>query len=99
MKLLEPEAINCDVLIIGGGGAALRAAIEAEELGANVRIRVPVLDLVHERAGVPGFASDQLPGAEQAENAAARLIFAQAGAGPEVDGRIVDSESETRALL
>ena len=38
MKFSEIEDINCDVLIIGGGGAALRAAIEAEELGARVAV-------------------------------------------------------------
>ncbi|NQU65882.1 MAG: FAD-binding protein [SAR324 cluster bacterium] len=30
--------ISCDVLIIGGGGAGLRAAIEAKELGADVAV-------------------------------------------------------------
>ena len=60
---------------------------------------MPVLDLVHERAGVPGFASDQLPGAEQAEDAAARLVLPEAGAGSEIGGRVVDTEAEARALL
>jgi succinate dehydrogenase/fumarate reductase flavoprotein subunit len=32
------ETIICDVLIVGGGGAGLRAAIEAREMGADVLI-------------------------------------------------------------
>ena len=32
----ELETVFCDVLIVGGGGAALRAALEARELGAEV---------------------------------------------------------------
>ena len=36
MKLTEPEYIPCDVLVIGGGGAGLRAAIRARENGASV---------------------------------------------------------------
>ena len=38
MRLSEPEYIDCDVLIIGGGGAGLRAAIEARHSGASVLI-------------------------------------------------------------
>ena len=36
MKLTGPEHIPCDVLVIGGGGAGLRAAIRARENGASV---------------------------------------------------------------
>ena len=36
MKLKECDMVGCDVLIIGGGGAGLRAAIEAREFGAEV---------------------------------------------------------------
>ena len=36
MKLGGPEFIACDVLVIGGGGAGLRAAIQAREKGASV---------------------------------------------------------------
>lgn len=36
MKLKGPEFITCDVLVIGGGGAGLRAAIQAREKGAAV---------------------------------------------------------------
>jgi succinate dehydrogenase/fumarate reductase flavoprotein subunit len=33
---LERDLVSCDVLVIGGGGAGLRAAIEARERGAEV---------------------------------------------------------------
>ena len=36
MMLTEPEFLVCDVLIVGSGGAGLRAAIEAKLAGANV---------------------------------------------------------------
>ena len=36
MKFNETNRISCDVLIIGGGGAGLRAAIEAKHAGADV---------------------------------------------------------------
>lgn len=36
MKLDSPDAISTDVLIIGGGGAGLRAAIKAREYGVDV---------------------------------------------------------------
>ncbi|MBA7609088.1 Fumarate reductase flavoprotein subunit [subsurface metagenome] len=36
MKLKGPEYINSDVLVIGGGGAGLEAAIKAREKGVNV---------------------------------------------------------------
>jgi succinate dehydrogenase/fumarate reductase flavoprotein subunit len=36
MKFDEINRISCDVLIIGGGGAGLRAAIEARHAGADV---------------------------------------------------------------
>ena len=36
MKLKGPEYITADVLVIGGGGAGLRAAIQAREKGASV---------------------------------------------------------------
>ena len=32
------ETIECDVLIVGAGGAGLRAAIAASEYGANVAL-------------------------------------------------------------
>lgn len=36
MDLNETEKMRCDVLVIGGGGAGLRAAIEARHAGADV---------------------------------------------------------------
>jgi succinate dehydrogenase/fumarate reductase flavoprotein subunit len=36
MKFNEIDRISCDVLVIGGGGAGLRAAIEARQAGADV---------------------------------------------------------------
>ena len=36
MKFNEIDRISCDVLVIGGGGAGLRAAIEARHAGADV---------------------------------------------------------------
>jgi fumarate reductase (CoM/CoB) subunit A len=36
MILTEPEFLACDVLVVGSGGAGLRAAIEAKLTGANV---------------------------------------------------------------
>ena len=36
MKLSKLDVVSCDVLVIGGGGAGLRAAIEAREKGADV---------------------------------------------------------------
>ena len=36
MKLSKHHVVSCDVLIIGGGGAGLRAAIEAKKMGADV---------------------------------------------------------------
>ncbi len=38
MSLENLNTYSCDVLIIGGGGAGLRAAIEAREMGADVLI-------------------------------------------------------------
>jgi succinate dehydrogenase/fumarate reductase flavoprotein subunit len=38
MQLTKLDPVNCDVLIIGGGGAALRAAISAREHGADVLV-------------------------------------------------------------
>jgi fumarate reductase (CoM/CoB) subunit A len=38
MSLKSFDIFSCDVLIIGGGGAGLRAAIEARERGADVTI-------------------------------------------------------------
>ena len=38
MQLKELDTVYCDILIIGGGGASLRAAVEAKELGAEVAI-------------------------------------------------------------
>ena len=37
-KHTTDHSYNCDVLIIGGGSAGLRAAIEAHDAGANVII-------------------------------------------------------------
>ena len=36
MTLTDTEKIRCDVLVIGGGGAGLRASIAAASAGANV---------------------------------------------------------------
>jgi len=36
MKLGKLQVVSCDVLVIGGGGAGLRAAIEARQSGADV---------------------------------------------------------------
>ncbi|MEJ2098724.1 MAG: FAD-binding protein [Desulfobacterales bacterium] len=36
MKLSQLDVVSCDVLVIGGGGAGLRAAIEARHTGADV---------------------------------------------------------------
>ena len=36
MKLSQLHVASCDVLVIGGGGAGLRAAIAAREMGADV---------------------------------------------------------------
>jgi succinate dehydrogenase/fumarate reductase flavoprotein subunit len=36
MKFGDVNKVFCDVLVIGGGGAGLRAAIEAREMGADV---------------------------------------------------------------
>jgi len=36
MKLRHEETLDCDVLIIGGGGAGLRSAIAARSNNANV---------------------------------------------------------------
>jgi succinate dehydrogenase/fumarate reductase flavoprotein subunit len=36
MKLGNLQVVSCDVLVIGGGGAGLRAAIEARQTGADV---------------------------------------------------------------
>ena len=38
MKKQQQSNYTCDVLIIGGGSAGLRAAIEAHDAGANVLI-------------------------------------------------------------
>ncbi|MEE8399119.1 MAG: FAD-binding protein [Desulfobacterales bacterium] len=38
MSLKETKRLKADVLIIGGGGASLRAAIEAREMGADVLV-------------------------------------------------------------
>jgi len=38
MKLKDLNTVSCDILIIGGGGASLRAAVEAREIGADVMI-------------------------------------------------------------
>jgi len=38
MLLKKLNDVSCDVLVIGGGGAGLRAAIEARELGADVLV-------------------------------------------------------------
>ena len=36
MNLGKSDVVFCDVLVIGGGGAGLRAAIAARETGADV---------------------------------------------------------------
>jgi len=38
MKFNDYDSVSCDILIIGGGGASLRAAIEAKEMGADVLV-------------------------------------------------------------
>ncbi len=38
MPSLKSHALSCDVLVIGGGGAALRAAIACRETGADVLV-------------------------------------------------------------
>jgi succinate dehydrogenase/fumarate reductase flavoprotein subunit len=38
MTTLKSHALTCDVLVIGGGGAALRAAIASREAGADVLV-------------------------------------------------------------
>jgi succinate dehydrogenase/fumarate reductase flavoprotein subunit len=38
MKLKECNTVSCDVLVIGGGGTGLRAAVEAKEMGADVLV-------------------------------------------------------------
>ena len=36
MKFRDTEKLSCDVLVVGGGGAGLRSAIDAREAGAEV---------------------------------------------------------------
>jgi succinate dehydrogenase/fumarate reductase flavoprotein subunit len=38
MQFKESERVACDILVIGGGGTGLRAAIEARERGADVLV-------------------------------------------------------------
>ena len=38
MQFQYEKNVNCDILIVGGGGASLRAAIEARESGADVLV-------------------------------------------------------------
>lgn len=38
MALRDCNIVSCDVLVIGGGGSGLRAAIEAREMGADVTV-------------------------------------------------------------
>ena len=38
MTSFKSHALRCDVLVIGGGGAALRAAIASRETGADVLV-------------------------------------------------------------
>ena len=38
MKFNDYDSVSCDILLIGGGGASLRAAIEAKEMGADVLV-------------------------------------------------------------
>jgi fumarate reductase (CoM/CoB) subunit A len=38
MQFLDFKSISCDILVIGGGGAGLRAAIAARERGADVLV-------------------------------------------------------------
>ena len=37
-NMKKPSTHSCDVLIIGGGSAGLRAAIESHDIGAHVLI-------------------------------------------------------------
>ena len=38
MSFQDTPVASCDVLVLGGGGAGLRAAIEAREMGADVMV-------------------------------------------------------------
>jgi succinate dehydrogenase/fumarate reductase flavoprotein subunit len=38
MQFKESETVSCDILVIGGGGTGLRAAVEARERGADVLV-------------------------------------------------------------
>ncbi|UCF55820.1 MAG: FAD-binding protein [Deltaproteobacteria bacterium] len=38
MRFKDSHRVSCDVLVIGGGGTGLRAAIEAREMGADVLV-------------------------------------------------------------
>jgi succinate dehydrogenase/fumarate reductase flavoprotein subunit len=38
MQFKESHTVSCDILVIGGGGSGLRAAIEAREMGADVLV-------------------------------------------------------------
>ena len=46
MQLKEQSPVTCDVLIIGGGGAALRGAIEAKKRGVDVHEITPRLHVI-----------------------------------------------------
>ena len=41
MRFENIETISCDVLVIGGGGASLRAAIQAREMGLHLKKIAP----------------------------------------------------------